>query len=51
MPDQVILEGTGSPEHDPEKEADFNKAYNKLLKKFYHQSEQGANILIPEEDL
>ena len=36
---------------DPEHEKDFNKAYSKLVKKFYYQQEQGANILIPEEDL
>jgi hypothetical protein len=35
--------------HDPEREADFDKAYNKLVKKFYQ--EQGPNLLIPEEDL
>ena len=34
---------------DPEREADFDKAYNKLVKKFYQ--EQGPNLLIPEEDL
>lgn len=34
---------------DPECEADFDKAYNKLVKKFYQ--EQGPNLLIPEEDL
>ncbi len=34
---------------DPEQEADFDKAYNKLIKKFYQ--EQGPNLLIPEEDL
>lgn len=34
---------------DPEREADFDKAYNKLVKKFYN--EQGPNLLIPEEDL
>lgn len=40
-------EGMGS--HDPEREADFDKAYNKLVKKFYQ--EQGPNMLIPEDDL
>jgi len=34
---------------DPEREADFGKAYNKLVRKFYQ--EQGPNLLIPEEDL
>lgn len=34
---------------DPEREADFDKAYKNLVKKFYH--EQGPNLLIPEEDL
>ena len=34
---------------DPEREADFDKAYQKLVKKF--ANEQGANMLIPEEDL
>jgi hypothetical protein len=43
--------GVGGDHHDPEKETDFNKAYSKLVKKFYYQQEQGANILIPEEDL
>eukprot|EP00347_Sterkiella_histriomuscorum_P000078 403377271 len=38
---------TGLP--DPEREQDFGKAYNKLVKKFYQ--EQGPNLLIPEEDL
>lgn len=28
---------------------DFNLAYDKLVKKFYH--EEGANLLIPEEDM
>ena len=28
---------------------DFNAAYDKLVKKFYH--EEGANLLIPEEDM
>ena len=36
-------------ERDPEREADFDKAYQKLVKKFYN--EQGANMLIPEEDM
>ena len=39
----------GQPLADPEREQDFGKAYNKLVKKFYH--EQGPNLLIPEEDL
>jgi hypothetical protein len=34
---------------DIEGTKDFNKAYNKLVKKFYH--EEGANLMIPEEDL
>lgn len=34
---------------DPEREKDFGKAYDKLVKKFYQ--EQGPNLLIPEEDL
>lgn len=28
---------------------DFNKAYDKLVKKFYN--EEGANLLIPQEDM
>jgi len=28
---------------------DFGKAYHKLIKKFYH--EEGANLMIPEEDM
>ena len=27
----------------------FNKAYDKLIKKFYN--EEGANLLIPQEDM
>ena len=34
---------------DPEREADFGKAYKQLVQKFY--KEQGPNLLIPEEDL
>lgn len=34
---------------DPEREADFDKAYQKLVQKFY--KEQGPNMLIPDEDL
>lgn len=36
---------------DPERQVDFGKAYKELVKKFYYQQDQGANILIPEEDL
>lgn len=28
---------------------DFNRAYDKLVKKFYN--EEGANLLIPQEDM
>lgn len=42
----VDEEGNG---HDPEKEADFGRAYQKLVSKFY--KEQGGNILIPDMDL
>ena len=49
--DQNSAGASGTGDHDPEKEADFGKAYSKLVKKFYYQQEQGANILIPEEDL
>ena len=28
---------------------DFNNAYDKLVKKFYH--EEGANLLIPQDDM
>jgi hypothetical protein len=34
---------------DIEGTKDFNKAYSKLVKKFYN--EEGANLMIPEEDL
>lgn len=34
---------------DVEGTKDFNKAYTKLVKKFYN--EEGANLMIPEEDL
>lgn len=49
--DQEDLCGDAPQHFDPEQEKDFNKAYSKLVKKFYYQQEQGANILIPEEDL
>lgn len=32
---QSVNEEGGMMNHDPEKEADFDKAYNKLVKKFY----------------
>ncbi len=35
--------------HDPEHEADFKKAYLKLVKKVY--DEQGGNILITQDEL
>ena len=34
---------------DPENEADFDRAYNKLVNKYYN--EHGNNMLIPEEDM
>ena len=37
MPDEI--EGTKN----------FNKAYDKLIQKFYH--EEGANLLIPQTDM
>jgi hypothetical protein len=43
----TIQEEGGLP--DPEREADFDKAYQKLVQKFY--KEQGPNMLIPDEDL
>ncbi|TNV84608.1 hypothetical protein FGO68_gene10178 [Halteria grandinella] len=49
--EQQLPPASTGEEHDPERETDFNKAYSKLVKKFYYQQEQGANILIPEEDL
>lgn len=45
----VVNEESGAHLADPERETDFGKAYNKLVKKFYQ--EQGPNLLIPEEDL
>lgn len=42
-------EDTTQMNTDPEREADFNKAYSKLVKKFYNET--GANLLIPDEDL
>ncbi len=45
----IVNEEQAFGHHDPEREADFDKAYNKLVKKFYQ--EQGPNLLIPEEDL
>ena len=41
--------GTYQQEKDPEREADFDKAYQKLVQKFY--KEHGNNMLIPDEDL
>ena len=38
-PHEQVIEGT----------KDFNRAYDKLVKKFYN--EEGANLLIPQEDM
>lgn len=46
---ESIPEETHNPPTDPEREADFDKAYQKLVQKFY--KEHGNNMLIPDEDL
>lgn len=51
------VEGGEEPLYEPvdlaadeiEGTKDFNKAYDKLVKKFYN--EDGANLMIPEEDM
>jgi len=49
MSGQSVRPESNRDEFDPEHEQDFDKAYNKLLQKYY--GEQGVGELIPEEDL